>query len=166
MALARQSNARPSCDGPQFAAPELTVPAQRLRLNVGDSLLSAALYCHRKRGKGWLMARQELNQRNLPSDISTPPPPVSGPSFAAAGLVGAVIGSLGSLLLAPGIIGWWHEPSDKHAISCVGPVREALSSLVWAQVGSTITVAVAFMLAAATMRKKRRVRALSTTSGQ
>lgn len=89
------------------------------------------------------------------AELSPPAAPV-GPSLIAAALTGAVAGCLGSLLIAPRVIGWWYEPSGREAISCALPVREALSTFVWAQVVTTLLLTVVFLIGAAMIRNKRR----------
>lgn len=70
-------------------------------------------------------------------------------------LFGVVFGTLVALFLGPKVVGAWYEPTGREALSCFGPVREALMAFVWIQVAITIVVALLFLVATLMIQRRR-----------
>ncbi len=70
-------------------------------------------------------------------------------------LLGVMFGTMMALFLGPKIVGAWYEPTGREALSCSGPVREALMAFVWIQVGITVVCALLFLVATLMIQRRR-----------
>jgi hypothetical protein len=70
-------------------------------------------------------------------------------------LFGTCFGTIAALFLGPKIVGYWYEPTGREAISCYGPVREAVMAFVWIQVAITVLFTLLFLVATLMIQRRR-----------
>jgi hypothetical protein len=70
-------------------------------------------------------------------------------------LFGVVFGTAAALFVAPKIVGYWYEPTGREAISCHGPVREALMAFVWVQLAVTAVCTLLFLVVTLMVQRRR-----------
>lgn len=70
-------------------------------------------------------------------------------------LIGIVLGTVVALLLAPKLVGYWYEPTGREAISCFGPVREALTAFVWVEVAIIVVCMLLFLVVTLMIQRRR-----------
>lgn len=71
-------------------------------------------------------------------------------------LTGAVVGAVLSMFMGPKVVSWLYEPTGREAVSCHGPVSEALFKFVWIQIAVTVVVSLSFLVAVLLFQRRGR----------
>lgn len=70
-------------------------------------------------------------------------------------LLGTCFGTVAALFIAPKVVGYWYEPTGREAISCFGPVREAIMAFVWVQVAITVLCTLLTLIGTLMFQRRR-----------
>jgi hypothetical protein len=87
--------------------------------------------------------------------IEAPKKPRGRGALLLSGLFGMVFGTAAALFLGPKVVGTWYEPTGREALSCYGPVREALTAFVWIQLAITVVCTLIFLVITLMVQRRR-----------